>query len=133
VGENGTIEDLPAAFPATLDEMLVARRIPRAELARRIGYTRASVSDWVAGRSVPAPATLFAIERALEIGPGRLSRLFGFVPIEAVDRPRPTVLEAIAEDPALDNLGRRLLSRLYEELVRASGGASGAGPTRSKG
>jgi transcriptional regulator with XRE-family HTH domain len=128
VGENGTLEDVGAAFAAALDELLETRRMTRVELARRLGYTRASVSDWVHGRSIPAPATVFALERALEIGPGSLSRLFGFVPLAALERPLPTVPQVIDDDPALDDLGRHLLKTLYEE-IKASGGRRGS--TRS--
>lgn len=98
---------------------LMARRgdISQQSLADRLGVTRASINDWRRGRAIPAPATIFAIEQALDIRPGELSRTLGYLPLDAEEKRATTVLEAIAVDPDLNDEGRRLLRIVYEELT----------------
>lgn len=58
---------------------------------------------------------VFAIEKALELGPGTLSRLLGYLPAEATDV--LTVPAAVEVDPHLTVLGRRVVLKVYEEMV----------------
>lgn len=108
-------------FAAKLNALLVGRGegvpISQQALAERVGVTRASVNDWCRARSIPAPETVFAVERALDVADGELSRVLGYLPISIEDRPPPTVPEVIARDPRLDDAARRLLTMIYEELA----------------
>lgn len=83
----------------------------QAQLARRLGVSPQLVSDWKRGRRTPSPDQLFAIERALDVKPGQLSRHLGYVPTDA---------EAAAIDGLLVEVrarARALAAQLPDELV----------------
>lgn len=109
-------------FGVMLDQLLQERKRGRswlgAEVARIEGsdepISGASVSKWVGGNP-PAPGRVFAIEEALDIEPGMLSRLLGYLPADA--RSVTTTADAIAADPALTPLARRALLAAYREFV----------------
>jgi len=107
----------PGPFAEALVGALAGRDVSQQALADRIGVTRASVNDWCRGRAVPGPDTVFAIERALGIAAGRLSRILGYVPASAVRRGEVAdVVDAIKGDPELDDGARRTLLLIYEQL-----------------
>src|SRR6478752_10383788 len=62
------------------------------------GYTASAVTMWVNGDTEPTRPKVWAIEAALGAKPGALSRLLGYLPLEA--RPVTTVTAAIEADPA---------------------------------
>lgn len=113
-----TLPDDDAPFGATLTDLLASRAVSQQALADRVEVTRASVNDWCQGRAVPRPATVFAIERALDVKPGTLSRLLGYLPLEAEDCPPVTVPQVISQAPELGDQARHLLLVIYEELIR---------------
>lgn len=89
------------------------------EVARILGLSapvaQTTVSNWMNGRNVPEPPSVFAMERALGLRPGQLSILFGYLPPNA----RPLgggVEEAIAEDPYLAGNLKRALLAAYREM-----------------
>lgn len=105
-------------FAEALIAMLTWRHTTQQVLADRLGVTRASVNDWCRGRAVPNPDTVFAIERALDVAPGSLSRSLGYLPTDIEDAPaEPSTLACIDTDPRLDDRARRALRILYEELA----------------
>lgn len=106
----------PMSFADALIGCLAKRSKSQQYLADQLDVTRASVNDWCRGRAIPSAETVFAIEDALEVGPGDLSRTLGYVPADAV--PPTTVPECIAADPRLSDRDRRALILLYEELTR---------------
>ena len=78
-------------------------------------YTASAVTMWVNGDTEPTRPKVWAIEEALETRPGALSRLLGYLPIEA--RPVASVPAAIEIDPRLDAEGRRVLMAVYRVLT----------------
>lgn len=88
------------------------------EVAREMGrdepYSQATVSDWISGRRGMAPEQVFAIERVLELEPGALSRLLGYLPADAVAT--VTVEDAIRADPTLSSQHRDAVLALYRAL-----------------
>ena len=60
------------------------------------------------------------IERVLELEPGSLSRLLGYVPPQVGERHPPSVIESARSDPQLGESERDLLVAVYRELVRQS-------------
>ena len=74
--------------------------------------SQAAVNGWLQGSSEPPPARVFQIEEALDVVPGSLSSLLGYVPADAVDR--RSVPEAIDSDRDLTEQGRRMLHAAYE-------------------
>lgn len=78
-------------------------------------YSQAHISDWMGGRrGIPAPHQVFALERALSQTPGRLSRLLGYLPVDAVAT--VTVEDAVAADPTLTAKHRDAVLALYRAL-----------------
>lgn len=69
-----------ALFGRVLAEVLVRGSVTQGHLAARMGIAQSTVSGWITGKYEPAPATVFTIERVLDIEPGRLSRCLGYVP-----------------------------------------------------
>jgi transcriptional regulator with XRE-family HTH domain len=113
---------MSSAFAAAIVALLVSQGSSQQALADRLGVTRAAVNDWCRGRSIPAPETVFAIEAALELPPGDLSRTLGYLPLSVLPEGTvPTVAEAIASDPALDDRARYLLLSLYQALTDPHG------------
>lgn len=104
-------------FADKLAALLASRGATQQTLADRVGVTRASVNDWCRGRATPPPETVFAIERALEVTPGELSRTVGYLPLETEEGPPATVRDCITRAPELDDTARRLLLVLYDELA----------------
>ena len=58
------------------------------------------------------------LEAALDLGPGVLSRLLGYLPITGPpEKATMDVLEALQADPKLGERERKLLATIYRELV----------------
>lgn len=85
-------------FAAALDTILTDDNVSGSELARRVGVSQSAVSKWLAGGAID-PDNVFAVERALNRKPGSLSRLMGYLPLDAV--PTLTPEDAIAADATL--------------------------------
>lgn len=102
-------------FAAALREQLRIQNLSQKNLADRVGSGESAVSNWVAGRDEPRPQTVFAIEEALGLQPGTLSRHLGYVP-DAGWQPIP-VVAAILSDPALDDAQRAALIGIYRTWV----------------
>jgi hypothetical protein len=78
-------------------------------------YTASAVTMWVNGDTEPTRPKVWAIEAALGAKPGSLSRLLGYLPVEA--RPVSTVVAAIEADPALGDEARRVLLAVYSTVT----------------
>lgn len=76
---------------------------------------QAGVYKWLRDPTILSPARVFAIERALNLQPGALSRGLGFLPVEAVAH--GGVLAAIEADPLLTDFAKYSLARMYEAMV----------------
>lgn len=102
-----------------LHEMKKSQRWLGQEVARLEGrgdaYTQQTVATWLSGSAEPAPRTVFAVEVALSVKPGSLSRLLGYLPPST--RSATSVRDAIGADPKLTAMGRRVLAAAYEQLV----------------
>lgn len=79
-------------------------------------YRQQTVAGWLAGRAYLAPRRVFAIEKALKLRPGTLSKIEGYAPI---DRPAVvTVEEALAADPDISSEQAALLGVQLVEARR---------------
>lgn len=111
------------AFGQALDRALKdqgrTQRVFATELADRLGrarpFNQATVTRWVIGENIPDPEVVFCIEELLRLPGGSLSRFLGYLPVEAVEA--GTVLGAVEADVGLTALGRRVILKVYEELV----------------
>jgi transcriptional regulator with XRE-family HTH domain len=107
----------PAAFGEALRQALADREMSQLELAERLGLSSQSViSQWISETHRPDPARVFEIERQLEVEPGRLSRLLGYLPTDAM--PVLDVETAVAADPHLNAQQREAVLAVYRALAR---------------
>ena len=85
-------------FGEALEAALRERGLSGSELARRVSVSQSAVSKWIAGGSIE-PANVFEVERVLDLHPGELSRLCGYLPLDAVPTSSPE--DAIRTDATL--------------------------------
>lgn len=114
------IEEFQAALRRALNDSGRTQSWLGAEAARAEGradpYSQAVVSSWFNDPSPGlSPRQVFAIEEALGVEPGMLSRLLGYLPASA--KSVVATPDAIAADPDLSPVGRRVLLAAYQELV----------------
>lgn len=95
----------------------LGRRVAEIE-GRESPYSQPTAGDWIRRPEIQPPARIFAIEAALELAPGSLSRLLGYVP--AGTAPAVTVEDAIAADPVLTKPERRMLVSAYRSTGAGS-------------
>lgn len=111
------------AFGAALERQLGGRSQKEfgAAVAQAQGldkpYSQQLVSQWINGKE-PSPEQAIAIERALSVRPGMLTKLLGFVP--TAYKPAMTVVDAINSDERLDADDRQMLLQMYRQLQRRS-------------
>jgi transcriptional regulator with XRE-family HTH domain len=106
-------------FRRVLKETRARRRLSLAGLGRAAGVSKSAVAQWESGRSLPTPAKVPNLERALELEPGALSRLLGYLPITSGDdKTALDVIEAIRRDARLGERGQELLITMYRQLLR---------------
>lgn len=109
-------------FGRLLASALKARGMKQEELAQSLGTTQSSVSGWINGKYEPAAASVFHIERELNLDPGLLSRPLGYLPVEPEAR-AISVEGAIAKSRQLDDDAKAALSALYRVLAKRSAAA----------
>jgi transcriptional regulator with XRE-family HTH domain len=106
------------AFRQALRHTREQRGLTQRALSRIIGLTNSAVWQWEQGKAIPRPEIVAKLEAALDLGPGVLSRLLGYLPITAPpDKATMDVLEALQADPKLGERERKLLATIYRELV----------------
>lgn len=101
-------DKLPEALRDALADRGVSYRL-FAEMLTELGLERSkdTVSFWVNGVQPMRPDEVFLAERALELKPGELSRIAGFLPVEA--KPASSIEEAIRADTRLRPASKKLL------------------------
>jgi transcriptional regulator with XRE-family HTH domain len=109
-------------FRRRLRERREQQRLSQRDVADIIGVSHTAVSQWESGRSLPVPTKVPELERALELEPGALSRLLGYLPITTgEDKTSLDVIEAIRRDRRLGEHGQELLITIYRQLLRQHG------------
>lgn len=108
------------AFAEALRRQLVGRS--RDDLARQItklsgeSTSAQAMGHWLTGAAEPTRAKVYALEKVLAMKPGALSRLLGYLPVEA--QAARTVAQAIESDPALTEDQRKMLLAAYRAATR---------------
>lgn len=107
----------PERFGAALREGLADAGWTQTDLAEELGsVTQSIVSHWCNAKLVPDPATVFLVEGMLGFDPGGLSRLLGYLPLDAA--PTPDVPTAIRADKSLRPADRTALVSVYRSMLR---------------
>lgn len=99
------------AFRDALDRALTGKS--QVEVARRAGIAPSTISTWLSGGGAK-PAQVFAVENALSLRPGRLSRHLGYLPVG--QRDDCDITEAIEADSELDRESKDAMLALYKAL-----------------
>ena len=103
-----------AGFGPALKQALVDANRTIQALADELGLPHSTVSTWVSKDRPPDPSMVFAIEQALDLAAGSLSRLLGYLPVDAV--PAVTVADAAEQDPWLTRDQRDDLVAVWETM-----------------
>jgi transcriptional regulator with XRE-family HTH domain len=112
-------DDQKTAFRQSLRRERERRNLSQRALSRLTGVSHSAVSQWESGRALPEPTKVVLLEHALELEPGSLSRLLGYMPIaREVDQAALEVMKALEADPRLGDREREFLAAMYRELVR---------------
>lgn len=108
-------------FGEALGEAMGVRRVTQKSLGALLGgVSQPAVSAWISGDAEPNPATVFECERVLQLPPGQLSKVLGYLPPSAVAV--TTGFEAVVMgDPLLDEPAKRGLLAMYRELTGTRG------------
>lgn len=110
-------------FKQALRQAREARGISQDALAKRLGFRAQSVaSKWEdtegdQARKVPDPDDVFALEAALELPPGSLSRHLGYLPLKVGSVPEVDAVAAIMTDDTVSSQRPGLLALV--RLARA--------------
>jgi transcriptional regulator with XRE-family HTH domain len=126
-GSQVVTAEQKAAFRRALRRAREATGQTQSGLSLKIGVSRSAVWQWEEGRAVPTEENVAALERELQLQPGALSRLLGYLPAGAVEREMISVIEALEADPKLGERERELLASMYRQLLKqreAQGGNS---------
>lgn len=100
-----------AAIDALLNDLDVKSRF----IADHLGVNESTVSRW-RERIEPDRETVLAIERLLELTPGTVGRMSGYVE----DRDGMTMLERLEDDPKLTRSNRIAIVAAYKAGLEAS-------------
>lgn len=109
-------EDFVRTFTWLLEQHGVTHR----ELADRLGWKQHTrIYNWLNMKVEPAPYQVFAIERAIGVPPGTLSRTLGYLPPEARAGGGATVNfdEALDAHPWLPVQAKRIIRNVVEEFT----------------
>lgn len=109
-------EDFVRAFTWVLDQNGITHR----ELAERLGWkNHTRIYAWLNNKSEPMPHQVFAIERAVGVPPGTLSRTLGYLPPEARTAAGPQVSfdEALDAHPYLTPEVKRTIRFMVTEFT----------------
>jgi transcriptional regulator with XRE-family HTH domain len=102
--------------------------LSQAQLARTLGVSQASVSQWLLGQTSPRPDRVGELERVLRVEPDSLARLLGLTVEDGQSMAGGvSVMEAAEADPRLGDRERQILAAVYRELVRQRGQAGDLG------
>lgn len=116
--------ELAALIGGAIKQARTERAVSQGALAKALSIDQGSVSAWETGRNVPPVERLRQVEQALDMTPGSLTKLVGFIPVpgsEIVPPVKP--VPRPARDPA--EVWERLatLEQLVEELVKRAASA----------
>jgi transcriptional regulator with XRE-family HTH domain len=91
-------------------------------LARAVDVSPGAVWQWERDRdgTVPRLDMTTHLEQVLNLEPGQLSRLLGYVPATTEPGTATSVVAAARADPRLGDSEQELLIAIYRELVRQS-------------
>lgn len=114
-----------ATFGSAVRAARTERKISQVELAASLGTTQSLVSAYEAGDHEPPREVVFAIEDALGLSGGSLSRHLGYLPVDYDGRAPLSFRDFLMRDEStLSPDQRRVFLDLYKQFTRAETGAT---------
>lgn len=113
-----TEEDEVSSKPATcaaLDALLSDVNVRSSALADELGVNGSTITRW-RDRVEPDRETVLAIENFLDVRPGTIARMAGYV----VDTDDQTMIERLEDDPQLTKSNRTAIVGAYKAALAAS-------------
>jgi transcriptional regulator with XRE-family HTH domain len=115
-----TTQEQREAFRQALIHIRHQRGWSQRRLAKEVGLSHSTIAVWERGQTIPEPANVVELERALKLESGTLARLLGYMPAGTMRQEMISVLDAIMADPDLGERERALLLTMYRQLVQQS-------------
>jgi transcriptional regulator with XRE-family HTH domain len=115
-----TTQEQREAFRQALIHIRQQRGWSQRRLAKEVGLSHSTIAVWERGQTIPEPANVVELERALELESGTLARLVGYMPAGTMRQEMISVLDAIMVDRDLGERERALLLTMYRQLVQQS-------------
>lgn len=109
-------EEEAQTFRRAVDALRDTRGWSQKELGAALGVSGSLVGQWLRGVGEPPRHRVFELEEEFNLRPGTLSRIMGYLPLNA--KPARTVTEAIDADSALTEPEREVLRSVYAGVRR---------------
>lgn len=103
-------------YAKALTELLNTKGKSQTALAKELGVTPSTISNWSTAKNEPDPQQVFRTETALGVPPGTLSRHLGYLPVGE----SAGVLSAIDADSALAPNAKRALRMAFLSLAETA-------------
>jgi transcriptional regulator with XRE-family HTH domain len=89
------------------------------DVADLLGTSQGALTAWENARALPdMPETIWKLEEVLQMRPGALSRLLGYLPVTTeTTSEKPTFEEAVTSDPLLSPDDRDMLLEIYKIMI----------------
>lgn len=114
--DENTARERRRQFGAVLNEALNVRSMKQSDLANAVGTTQSAISAWITGKSEPGARTVFLVETALDVSPGYLSIILGYIPPNArTSVPSPE--EQIAHSTSLTDDSKKVIISVMRTLA----------------
>lgn len=115
-------QDQRRSFGEALKSALTVKRVTQRELGELLGVSQPAISAWITGEAEPDPTVVFLTETALDVQPGSLSKLLGYLPTAAVKNVA-NFEAAVMEDPRLSVDAKNALLGAYRAVIAGPGRA----------
>lgn len=109
-----TVGDDTATFASALAAALHDSPRTIREVAEDLDWTSDYLAKITRGERTPRPSGVFALERALGLAAGELSRHLGYIPADAP----ASVVAAVQADPRLTDNAKRMILATYRAGLR---------------
>lgn len=97
------------AFGDALNAAIAASGKSRAQIQAALGVSAPAISNWTAGKRIPEPHLVFALEDFIGCGAGYLSRHLGYTRLNGEQHDKVTAADVEAAIHACDDLDDALL------------------------
>lgn len=106
------------SFGAALAEQREARQLHPKELAKLLGVSAQTITNYERAEREPKPLAVFQLEDLLGLPAGTLSHHLGYLPVGVTDEIRPGLIETISATDELDDERRTAVLEVARVMLR---------------